>query len=57
MLHSGLPVVPLHILKRNTVPLVAYIDKVLKTGPDGMVLHGLVQLHDYLTGKSLSFQN
>ncbi|CAL1527274.1 unnamed protein product, partial [Lymnaea stagnalis] len=41
-------VVPAELLKANTLLLVAYIDKLLKTGPDGLVLHGLMQLQDYL---------
>ncbi|GFR73303.1 ATP-dependent RNA helicase p62-like [Elysia marginata] len=44
----GTQVVPEPVLKSNCVLLVAYIDKLLKTGPDGLVLHGLMQLQDYL---------
>nr|KAI8753660.1 hypothetical protein BgiMline_014215 [Biomphalaria glabrata] len=45
-LHTS--VVPSGLLKTNTFNIVAYIDKLLKTGPDGLVLHGLMQLQDYL---------
>ncbi|GFO35921.1 hypothetical protein PoB_006242600 [Plakobranchus ocellatus] len=44
----GTKVVPESLLRTNCVLLVAYIDKLLKTGPDGLVLHGLMQLQDYL---------
>ncbi|RUS73019.1 hypothetical protein EGW08_019225 [Elysia chlorotica] len=41
-------VVPQPLLRSHCVLLVAYVDKLLKTGPDGLVLHGLWQLRDYL---------
>ncbi|XP_059173472.1 uncharacterized protein LOC131954011 [Physella acuta] len=41
-------VVSCQLLESNMLLLVAYIDKLLKTGPDSVLLHGLMQLQDYL---------